>query len=98
MVVMTVMAATHPTALATAFASAAGGSFGRDERRGADGGDGSDSENRLADHTSLLVFIGCVLTSCWSVAGMIQRVRSALFRESQIDHFVMAITSAEATV
>jgi hypothetical protein len=93
MVVMAMMAATHATALATAFAPAARGSFGRDERRGADGGDGSDSENRLADHTSLLVFIGCALTSCWSVARMIRRVRQCAFCESQIDHFVMAITS-----
>src|SRR5215831_14513604 len=53
-----VMAATHAAALA-----AAGGSFGRDERGGADSGDGGDSENRLADHRSLLVFIGCVFTS-----------------------------------
>src|SRR5262245_58061778 len=65
-----VMAATHATALA-----AAGGSFGRDERGGADGGDGGDSENRLADHGSLLVFDGCALTSCLSVGPAIRRVQ-----------------------
>src|SRR4029450_9698046 len=66
-----VMAATHATALA----AAAGGSFGRDERGGADGGDGGDSENRLADHGSLLVFVRCVLTSCLSVGRTIRRVQ-----------------------
>src|SRR5262249_44938530 len=66
-----VMAATHATALA----AAAGGSFGRDERGGADGGDGGDSENRLADHGSLLVFDGCALTSCLSVGRAIRGVQ-----------------------
>src|SRR5262249_15098945 len=65
-----VMAATHATTLA-----AAGGSFGRDECGGADGGDGGDSENRLADHGSLLVFDGCALTSCLSVGRAIRRVQ-----------------------
>jgi hypothetical protein len=48
-----VMAATHAT---TTLPPASGGSFGRDERGGADSGDDGDSENRLADHGSLL---GC---------------------------------------
>jgi hypothetical protein len=65
-----VMAATHAAALATT-----GGSFGRDERGGADGGDGGNSENRLADHRSLLVLIGCVLTSCLGVGRTIRQVR-----------------------
>jgi hypothetical protein len=56
-----VIAATHPT---TTLAATAGGSFGRDERGGANGGDSGDSKNRLADHRSLLALIGCVLTSC----------------------------------
>src|SRR6516225_12002981 len=38
--------ATHATTLSPA----AGGSFGRDERRGSDSGDGGDSEHCLADH------------------------------------------------
>src|SRR6266508_4072966 len=65
MMAMAVMAATHATALAptTTLAPASSGSFGGDERGGADSGDGGDSEKRLADHGSLLV-IGCVLTSC----------------------------------
>ena|SRR6516162_3064574 len=66
---MAVMA-THATTLSPA----AGGSFGRDERRGSDSGDGGDSEHCLADHRSLLVLIGCVLTSACSVARMIRRV------------------------
>src|SRR5215471_10561070 len=66
---MAVMATHSTTTLA-----AAGGSFGRDERRGADSGDGGDSEHCLADHRSLQVFIGCVLTSAYSVARMIRRV------------------------
>jgi TRAP-type mannitol/chloroaromatic compound transport system permease large subunit len=49
MVVMAVMAATHPTALATDFPSAAGGSFGRNERRGADGGRRTDRRLPAAD-------------------------------------------------
>src|SRR4029453_6110984 len=49
---MAVMAATHATTLAPA----SSGSFGGDERGSADSGDGGDSENRLADHGSLL---GC---------------------------------------
>src|SRR6516164_3104124 len=60
--------ATHATTHATTLAPAASGSFGRDERRG------GDSEHCLADHRSLLVFIGCVLTSVYSVARMIRRV------------------------
>jgi hypothetical protein len=62
---MAVMAATHATTLAptTTLAPASSESFGGDERGGADSGDGGDSENRLADHGSLLVVIGCVLTS-----------------------------------
>src|SRR5262244_58790 len=73
-----VMAATHATALA----AAAGGSFGRDERGGADGGDGGDSENRLADHGSLLVFDGCALTSCLSVGRAIRRVQWRLDKKT----------------
>src|SRR6266404_385927 len=83
--------ATHATTLAPA----AGGSFGRDERRGADGGDGGDSEHCLADHRSLLVLIGCVLTSVYSVARMIHWVLQRADSEPEIDHFVIAITSAE---
>jgi len=60
-VTVAVIAATHPT---TTLAATAGGSFGRDERGGANGGDRGDSKKRLADHGSLLVLIGCVLTSC----------------------------------
>src|SRR5215475_9265736 len=75
-----VMAATHATALA-----AAGGSFGRDERDGADGDDGGDSENRLADHGSLLVFVGCVLTSCLSVGRAIRRVQWRLDKKRAPD-------------
>src|SRR5215468_11012992 len=74
-----VMAATHAT---TTLAAAAGGSFGRDERGGADGGDGGDSENRLADHGSLLVFDGCVLTSCLSVGRAIRRVQWRLDKKT----------------
>src|SRR5262245_60498178 len=66
---MAVMATHSTTTLA-----ATGGSFGRDERRGADSGDGGDSKHCLADHRSLQVFIGCVLTSAYSVARMIRRV------------------------
>src|SRR5262245_31003359 len=84
---MAVMATHSTTTLA-----ATGGSFGRDERRGADSGDGDDSEHCLADHRSLQVFIGCVLTSAYSVARMIRRVLQRADFESQIDHFVMAIT------
>ncbi len=92
---MAVMAATHATTLAptTTLAPASSESFGGDERGGADSGDGGDSENRLADHGSLLVVIGCVLTSTWSVMRTIRRVQQ---RESQIAHFVIAITFAEA--
>src|SRR6266511_4743184 len=60
----TPVAMTPVAVMATTLAPAAGGSFGRDERGGADGGDGGDSEKRLADHGSLLGLIGCVLTSC----------------------------------
>src|SRR5262245_54781486 len=81
--------ATHSTTTL----AAAGGSFGRDERRGADSGDGGDSEHCLADHRSLLVLIGCVLTSAYSVARMIRRVLQRAIREPEIDHLVMAITS-----
>ena len=91
---MAVMA-THATTHATTFAPAASGSFGRDERRGADRGDGGDSEHCLADHKSLLVFIGCILTSAYSVAPMIRRVLRRAIRAPEIDHFVIAITSAE---
>src|SRR5262245_3379456 len=63
------MATTHSTTLA-----AAGGSLGRDECRGADSGDGGDSEHCLADHGSLLVFIGCVLASAPLDARLIRRV------------------------
>src|SRR5258708_21030965 len=47
--------ATHATTHATTLAPAAGGSFGRDERRGADGGAHGDSEHSIADHRSRLV-------------------------------------------
>jgi hypothetical protein len=92
---MAVMATTHATTTLapTTLAPASSGSFGGDERGGADSGDGGDSENRLADHGSLLVVIGCVLTSTWSVMRTIRRVQQ---RESQIAHFVIAITFAEA--
>src|SRR4029077_21039300 len=50
MAVMTAHATTH----ATTTLAPASGSFGRDERRGADSGDGGDSEHCLADHRSLL--------------------------------------------
>src|SRR5262252_8177963 len=49
---MAVMA-THA---ATTLAPAASGGFGRDERRGADRGDGGNSEHCLADHRSFLWF------------------------------------------
>src|SRR6266566_9005896 len=91
---MAVMAATHATTLApTTLAPASSESFGGDERGGADSGDGGDSENRLVDHASLLVVIGCVLTSymvCHANDPSVQQ------RESQIAHFVIAITFAEA--
>jgi hypothetical protein len=88
-------AVSGPTTLAptTTLAPASSGSFGGDERGGADRGDGGDSENRLADHASLLVVIGCVLTSymvCHANDPSVQQ------RESQIAHFVIAITFAEA--
>src|SRR5262249_20090103 len=70
-----VMAATHATALA----AAAGGSFGRDERGAADGGDGGDSENRLADHGSLLVFDGCALTFCLSFGRPIRLLQCRFY-------------------
>jgi len=87
--------ATHATTHATTLAPAASGSFGRDERRGADRGDGGDSEHCLADHRSLLVLIGCVLTSVYSVARMIHWVLQRADSEPEIDHLVIAITSAE---
>src|SRR6266404_7592457 len=87
--------ATHATTHATTLAPAASGSFGRDERRGADSGDGGDSEHCLADHRSLLVLIGCVLTSAYSVARMIRWVLQRADSEPEIDHLVIAITSAE---
>src|ERR1700747_3601571 len=62
------------TAHSTTHAPAASGSCGRDERRGADSGDGGDGEHCLADHRSLLVLMGCVLTSVYSVVRMIRRV------------------------
>src|SRR5262245_42408229 len=55
---LAVRTATHATTL-----SPAGGSLGRNERRGGDGGDGGESEHCLANHGSLLVLIGCVFTS-----------------------------------
>src|SRR4029453_18096200 len=61
--------------MAAAFPSAAGGSLGRDERGCADGGDGGDGKNRLADHGSLLVLLGCVRTSCLSVGRTNRRVQ-----------------------
>src|SRR5262245_16369054 len=64
-----VIATTHSTTLA-----ATGGSLGRDECRGADSGDGCDSEQCLADHGSLLVFTGCLLASAPLDARMIRRV------------------------
>src|SRR6266545_4881623 len=88
MMAMAVMAATHATALAptTTLAPASSGSFGGDERGGADSGDGGDSENRLADHASLLVVIGCVLTSpdpsCERSVGFTARVSNRPFRDS----------------
>jgi hypothetical protein len=79
---MAVMAATHATTLAPASSE----SFGGDERGGADSGDGGDSENRLADHGSLLVVIGCVLTSpdpsCERSVGFTARVSNRPFRDS----------------
>src|SRR6266540_2946098 len=93
----TPVAMTPVAVMATTLAPAAGGSFGRDERGGADGGDGGDSEKRLADHGSLLGLIGCVLTSCLvrranDPSGSTAQLLLSLC-ESQIDHFVMAITS-----
>ena len=94
-----VMTATHATTLAptTTLAPASSGSFGGDERGGADSGDGGDSENRLADHGSLL---GCY-RMCSHILPDPSRERSVGFDsasicESQIAHFVMAITFAEA--
>src|SRR5437868_7220084 len=56
-VTVAVIATTHSTTThSTTTLAATGGSFGRNERRGADGGDGGDSEHCLADHRSLLVF------------------------------------------
>src|SRR5262244_1885361 len=81
----------HPTPAAgsdhhdAAEAAAAGGSFGRDERGGADGDDGGDSENRLADHGSLLVLVGCALTSCLSVGRAIRRVQWRLDKKRAPD-------------
>jgi hypothetical protein len=62
-----VMAATHST---TTFAATAGGSCGRNERGGADGGDGSGSENCLANHESLsLVFLLDVISHPARLSG-----------------------------
>jgi len=90
--------AAHATTHATTLAPAASGSFGRDEPRGGDRGDGGESEQCLADHRSLLVLIGCVLTSVYSVAPMIRRVLHRGDSCAEIDHFVMAITSALGTL
>src|SRR5438128_4166322 len=87
---MAVMA-THATTHATTLAPAASGSFGRNERRGADGGDGGDSEHCLADHSSLLVLIGCVLTSVYSVGRMIRRVLTRADSGAESYPFVRAI-------
>src|SRR5262249_36195082 len=71
-VAVAVIATAHST---TTLAATAGGSFGRNERRGTNGGDGGDSEDCLADHSSLLVLIGCVFTSVWSIGRMMRGVR-----------------------
>jgi hypothetical protein len=72
---MAVMAATHATTThaTTTLAPASGGSFGRDERGGADSGDGGDSENRLADPPD---------PSCERSVGFTARVSNRPFRDS----------------
>jgi hypothetical protein len=50
---MAVIATAHSTAT---LAAAAGGSFGRNERRGTNGRNGGNSEDSLADHSSLSWF------------------------------------------
>src|SRR6516164_4749701 len=47
--------AVAPMAVMATLDPAASGGLGRDERRGADSGDGGDGEHCLADHRSLLV-------------------------------------------
>jgi hypothetical protein len=95
---MTVMAAmmtaTHSS---TTLTPAACGSFGRDKRSGADGGDRGNSENRLAYHGSLLWLCWmCFSHPAWSVGQNDPPVRQSGASESQIDYFVMAITAAKA--
>src|SRR5262249_28094605 len=68
-----VIATTHSTTTLTPPTS---GSFGRDKRGCADGGRGGDSENRLANHESLLwLSLDVLLTSCPLVVRMIRRVQ-----------------------
>src|SRR5260370_17395697 len=57
--------ATHATTHATTLAPAASGSFGRDERRGADRAYGADTDHFLPDHRSLLSLTRCLLTSAY---------------------------------
>jgi hypothetical protein len=98
-VAMAPVAVMATTLAPTTLAPASSGSFGGDERGGADSGDGGESENRLADHGSLL---GCYRMcshilpdpSCERSVGF----DSASICESQIAHFVMAITFAETIV
>src|SRR5262245_11215004 len=72
-VMAAVIAATHST---TTLSPATCGSLGRDKRGGADGGRGGNSENRLADHESLLwLSLDVLLTSCPLVVRMIRRVQ-----------------------
>src|SRR5262249_715743 len=52
-----------PVAVMPTLASTAGGSFGRNDRRGTDRDHGGTSENRPTDPEALLCLSGCVLTS-----------------------------------
>jgi hypothetical protein len=93
-VMTAVMTATHSS---TTLTPAACGSFGRDKRSGADGGDRGNSENRLAYHGSLLWLCWmCFSHPAWSVGQNDTPVRQSGASESQIDYFVMAITAAKA--
>ena len=89
---MAVMA-THGTTLA------ASGSLGRNERRGGDGGDGGESDIVLR----IMGLSPGFDRMCFHIPPSPSGERSIGFDsericEPQIDHFVMAITSAKATV
>src|SRR5262245_32276105 len=91
-VIAAVIAATHST---TTLSPAACGSFGRDKRGGADGGDGGNSENRLAYHGSLLwLSLDVLLTSCLPVMRTPRRVQLCPQKATFCDcHHIARVTA-----